>query len=59
MQEKDHELTQQLAATAGGVVAMKSQLAASQAEAGQLRAQMAQVRDEHRRVVLRLEDQVT
>ena len=56
-QERERELTEQLAATAGSVVGIRAQLGSAQAEAAQLRAQTAELKEDYRRAVVRLDDQ--
>lgn len=57
-QEHEHELTQQLASTAGSVVSLKAQQAALNAEAEGLQRQLQMVKQDYRIMALKLEDRV-
>lgn len=58
VQEREHELTQQLAATAGSVVQLKAAAAAAAAETGALQKELQMVKQDYRGMALKLEDKV-
>ena len=55
-QEQDRELTQQLATTAGVVVALKGQLGAKEAQASKLEQQVAALKEDYRQSTVQLDD---
>ncbi len=58
LQEREHEVTQQLATTAGSVVSLKAQAAAAAAETSALQRELQSVKQDYRVMSLKLEDKV-